>query len=65
MTDDPLARTLVKPRVHRHVVKTLAQRLLGGKFQPGDVLPPEPDMCADFKVSDHQTAYRHGRPVAP
>tara|TARA_R110000868_G_scaffold13500_11_gene62870 strand:+ start:2007 stop:2753 length:747 start_codon:yes stop_codon:yes gene_type:complete len=51
MTDDPLARTLVKPRVHRHVVKTLAQRLLGGKFQPGDVLPPEPDMCADFKVS--------------
>lgn len=44
-------KPLLKPRVHRHVVKTLAQRILGNEFRAGDVLPPEPDLCAAFSVS--------------
>ena len=51
MTLDPALKTLIKPRVHRHVVKTLAQSILGGEFLPGSVLPPEPDMCLSFNVS--------------
>jgi len=47
----PLAKALVKPRVHRHVVKTLAQRLLDGEFVPGTVLPSEPELCGMFNVS--------------
>ena len=47
----PLVKTLVKPRVHRHVVKTLAQRILGDEFRPGTVLPSEPELCATFNVS--------------
>lgn len=47
----PLARTLVKPRVHRHVVKTLAQRILDGAFVPGAVLPSEPELRGMFNVS--------------
>jgi GntR family galactonate operon transcriptional repressor len=48
--DDP-AKPLLKPRVHRHVVKTLAQRILGNEFRPGMVLPSEPELCETFKVS--------------
>lgn len=42
---------LLKPRVHRHVVKTLAQRILDDEFPPGSVLPPEPELCEAFSVS--------------
>lgn len=44
-------KPLLKPRVHRHVVKTLAQRILGGEFAPGAALPPEPDLCETFNIS--------------
>lgn len=45
------AKPMLKPRVHRHVVKTLAQRILGNEFAPGMALPPEPDLCQSFNVS--------------
>lgn len=41
----------LKPRVHRHVVKTLAQRILSKEFLPGSALPSEPELCEAFKVS--------------
>ncbi|GLQ11938.1 transcriptional regulator [Devosia yakushimensis] len=44
-------KPLLKPRVHRHVVKTLAQRILGNEFAPGTVLPPEPELCETFNIS--------------
>ncbi|ODT47841.1 FadR/GntR family transcriptional regulator [Devosia sp. 63-57] len=44
-------KPLLKPRVHRHVVKTLAQRILGNEIAPGAVMPPEPDLCLDFNIS--------------
>lgn len=50
----PLAETSkprLKPRVHRHVVKTLAQRILANEFAPGSSLPPEPDLCEIFNIS--------------
>lgn len=51
MIDQQLTKALVKPRVHRHVVKTLAQRILSGEFRPGMSLPPEPELCSTFDVS--------------
>jgi DNA-binding FadR family transcriptional regulator len=51
VTLDPDARTLIKPRVHRHVVKTLAQRILREDLKPGALLPPEADLCEDLKIS--------------
>ncbi len=44
-------KPLLKPRVHRHVVKTLAQRILGGEFMPGSALPSEPELCETFNIS--------------
>ena len=44
-------KTLLKPRVHRHVVETLAQRILGDHYAPGSALPPEPELCQAFGVS--------------
>ena len=44
-------KPLLKPRVHRHVVKTLAQRILGDEYKPGAALPPEPELCETFNVS--------------
>jgi GntR family transcriptional regulator, galactonate operon transcriptional repressor len=44
-------RVLIKPRVHRQVVETLAQRILGGEFAPGQALPPEPSLCESLDVS--------------
>jgi GntR family galactonate operon transcriptional repressor len=44
-------KPLLKPRVHRHVVKTLAQRILDNEFPPGSVLPSEPELCETFNVS--------------
>lgn len=51
MTAAPGVKTLLKPRVHHHVVKTVAQRILSGQFKPGDSLPPEPDMCIELNIS--------------
>jgi len=51
VTTEPAIRTLVKPRVHRHVVKTLAQRILSGELRPGMALPPEPELCETLDVS--------------
>lgn len=45
------SKPLRKPRVHRHVVKTLAQRILSDEFAPGSALPPEPDLCEAFNIS--------------
>ena len=45
------SKTLIKPRVHRHVVKTLAQRILRDEFLPGAALPPEPELCDAFNIS--------------
>ena len=44
-------RTLVKPRVHQQLVKTLAQRILRQEFKPGTLLPPEPELCETLKIS--------------
>lgn len=51
MTLAERTKPLLKPRVHRHVVRTLAQRILGGEYAPGAALPPEPELCESFKVS--------------
>lgn len=45
------SKPLLKPRVHRHVVKTLAQRILSLQYPPGSALPPEPDLCETFGIS--------------
>jgi len=45
------AKPLLKPRVHRHVVQTLAMRILANEYAPGTALPPEPDLCAAFNIS--------------
>ncbi len=44
-------RTLVKPRVHRHLVKTLAQSILRQEFKPGSLLPSEPELCETLNIS--------------
>lgn len=44
-------KLLLKPRVHRHVVKTLAQRILGNELLPGSLLPSEPDLCESLNIS--------------
>ncbi|MVS98856.1 FCD domain-containing protein [Devosia sp. L53-10-65] len=44
-------KTLLKPRVHRHVVKTLAQSILSNRFASGTALPSEPELCEEFSVS--------------
>ncbi|MBF0679858.1 MAG: FadR family transcriptional regulator [Devosia sp.] len=51
MTLAATTKPLLKPRVHRHVVKTLAQRILDNEFPPGSVLPSEPELCETFSVS--------------
>jgi GntR family galactonate operon transcriptional repressor len=51
LTLSPPDRTLVKPRVHKQVVKTLAQRILRHDFAAGAPLPSEPELCADLNVS--------------
>lgn len=51
MKSEAGARTLVKPRVHRHVVKTLAQRILSNEFPAGGLLPPEPELCERLNIS--------------
>jgi GntR family galactonate operon transcriptional repressor len=44
-------RTLVKPRVHRHLVKTLAQKILRREFEPGTFLPSEAELCGALNIS--------------
>jgi GntR family galactonate operon transcriptional repressor len=44
-------RRLVKPRVHRNVVKTLAQRILRQEFKSGSLLPSEPELCETLNIS--------------
>lgn len=44
-------RTLSKPRVHRQVVKAIAQDILGGTIVPGAVLPSESELCVRYNVS--------------
>jgi GntR family galactonate operon transcriptional repressor len=51
LTLEPDQKILIKPRVHKHVVKTLAQRILGQELKPGSLLPSEADLCEDLKVS--------------
>lgn len=51
MTTVEAGKPLLKPRVHRHVVKTLAQRILSDEFLPGAALPPEPDLCSAYSIS--------------
>jgi DNA-binding FadR family transcriptional regulator len=40
-----------RPRVRQEVVVGLARRILTGEFQPGESLPKEPDLCAQYGVS--------------
>lgn len=51
MTAAETTKPLLKPRVHRHLVKTLAQRMLSGEFAPGSALPSEPELCESLSVS--------------
>ena len=44
-------KPLTKPRVHRHVVKTLAQRILRQEFKSGTFLPSEPELCETLNIS--------------
>src|SRR4051794_1259691 len=43
--------TLVKPRVHRHLVKTLAQSILRQDIKPGSLLPSESELCETLNIS--------------
>lgn len=43
-------------RLHDSLVNVLGQRVLGGTYKPGDVLPREDELCAEFGVS--RTALR-------
>ncbi|GJE69445.1 Pyruvate dehydrogenase complex repressor [Methylorubrum podarium] len=38
-------------RLHDSLVNILGQRILGGSYKPGDVLPREDELCAEFGVS--------------
>jgi len=40
-----------KPRVHGHVVKTIALAILTQEYQSGTMLPAEAELCARFNVS--------------
>ncbi|MCX5496133.1 FadR/GntR family transcriptional regulator [Kaistia dalseonensis] len=40
-----------KPRVHHHVVRTLALRLLRGEWAEGSALPPEMELCRELEIS--------------
>lgn len=44
------AETTRPARLHNAVVEQLAQRIVGGYYKPGDVLPNEADLCAELMV---------------
>lgn len=44
-------KPLSKPRVHRQIVKALAERILNDEISPGSALPPEGELCAHYNVS--------------
>lgn len=46
----PVARRR-KPRMRQEIVAGLARRILSGQIPPGDFLPREPDLCAEYGVS--------------
>lgn len=48
---ESIDRKLVKPRVHKTVVKQLAQRILNREWLPGTALPTEPELCEQLNVS--------------
>ncbi|MCD7059558.1 FadR/GntR family transcriptional regulator [Pelagibacterium xiamenense] len=48
---DIVEKKLVKPRVHKTVVKQLAQRILNREWKPGTALPTEPELCEELNVS--------------
>jgi DNA-binding FadR family transcriptional regulator len=48
---DPAAPPLARPRVHDNVVRDLALRILGGAVQPGQTLPNEAALQAEFGIS--------------
>jgi GntR family transcriptional regulator len=47
----PLSLARTGTSLHRQVFLVLRDRLLGGVFQPGQQLPPEPALCQQFGVS--------------
>jgi DNA-binding FadR family transcriptional regulator len=51
MENTAATKVLAKPRVHRHVVKTLAQRILRQEFKAGTLLPSEPELCETLNIS--------------
>src|ERR1700710_2787209 len=38
-------------RLHDSLVNVLGRRILGGVYKPGDMLPREDELCAQFGVS--------------
>ncbi|GHA21905.1 transcriptional regulator [Devosia pacifica] len=48
---DTVDRVLVKPRVHKIVVKELAVRILDRRWTSGMALPTEPELCEELNVS--------------
>ena len=55
MSDHPVAgrprTTRQKPRVHNGLVRDLALRILGGQVKPGETLPTEQALQAEFGIS--------------
>lgn len=37
--------------IHRQIVEALAHRIVGGRVRPGDLMPTESVLCAEFHVS--------------
>ena len=45
--------------VHGNTLDHLGQSIVGGKWAPGDSIPPEPMLCEDLGVGDVLTTHGH------
>jgi GntR family transcriptional regulator, galactonate operon transcriptional repressor len=50
MSPEDLATNKGRPRVHKHVLRTLAQRILTGEVAPGQTFLPESELCETLGI---------------
>jgi GntR family transcriptional regulator, galactonate operon transcriptional repressor len=50
MSPEDLSPSKGRPRVHKHVLRTLAQRILTGEVAPGQTFLPESELCETLGI---------------
>lgn len=50
MSPEGLSIAKARPRVHKHALRTLAQRILKGEVVPGQTLLPESELCETLGI---------------